>query len=86
MKIDGGDGQADGDGAYVRAAGSDAGAVYIVAGSSGQKDGGSLDHPAMFVSMSELGSLVVDVDGGLMDVTFIDELGATRDYFTLSKN
>jgi hypothetical protein len=86
MKIDGGDGQVDGDGAYARAPGSDAGAVYIVAGSSGQKDGGSLDHPAMFVSMSELGSLVVDVDGGLMDVTFIDEVGATRDYFTLSKN
>ena len=39
------------------------GAVYTVAGNSGQITGGSLDHPAMFVSLNVLGSMVLDVSG-----------------------
>jgi hypothetical protein len=85
MIVDGGDGHADGDGAYTRAAASMAGAVYVVAGSSGQTSGGSLDHPAMFISLDELGSLVLDIDGSELDASFLDETGAVRDYFTILK-
>jgi hypothetical protein len=60
--------------------------VYVVAGSSGKKDGGSLDHPAMFASMSELGSVVVDVDGLLLSASFIDEQGTVQDWFSIDKN
>ncbi len=58
MKVDGGDGRADGAGAYTKASlapTSHAGAVYIVAGSSGKVSGGSLNHPVMFTSLNELG-------------------------------
>ena len=61
------------------------GSVYIVAGSSGKTGGGSLNHPAMFTSLDVLGSLVLDVDGNRLDVTFVDDNGATLDYFTLLK-
>ena len=61
------------------------GAVYAVAGSSGKISGGDLDHPAMFVSLNQLGSMVLDVAGNRMDVKFIRETGAITDYFTLLK-
>lgn len=85
MKIDGGDGRKDGDGAYARSGGSKAGAVYVVAGSSGQTGGGSLDHPAMFISLNELGSLVLDFDEKVLDSTFVDDVGTKRDWFTIEK-
>jgi hypothetical protein len=80
--LDNGDGQEDGDGAYAKS--GPEGAVYIVAGNGGQVSGGSLNHPAMFVSLNELGSVIIDVNGGRMDVQM---LGTTtfRDHFTLLK-
>lgn len=89
MKKDGGSGREDGSGAYTKAASGPAahlGAVYGVAGSSGKVAGGSLNHPAMFVSMSVLGSMVLDVSDGRLDARFIDNVGATRDYFTIKKS
>ncbi|HUR32928.1 MAG TPA: Ig domain-containing protein [Vicinamibacterales bacterium] len=89
MKKDGGSGREDGTGAYAKAAAGPAphlGAVYGVAGSSGQIAGGTLNHPAMFVSMNVLGSMVLDVNDGRLDARFIDNLGATRDYFTIRKD
>ena len=53
-----GDGREDGDGAYRKPATTPtahAGAVYVVAGSSGQTEGGDLDHPAMFLSLERAG-------------------------------
>ncbi len=87
MKIDGGDGREDGTGPYVKpeGPGENQGAVYIVAGSSGQVSGGSLDHPAMITSMSRLGSLVLDIDGPRLHATFLRETGAIDDYFTIVK-
>ena len=41
--------------------------VYAVAGSSGKISGGLLNHPAMFISMSELGSMVLEVYGDRLD-------------------
>jgi hypothetical protein len=82
MIVDGGDGRADGIGAYIKDV---IGAVYIVAGSSGKTSGGSLDHPVMFFSLNRLGSLVLDVDGNQLDATFINEVGVIEDYLTMLK-
>lgn len=88
MKKDGGDGRTDGSGAYEKPTLGPApheGAVYAVAGSSGQIGGGALNHPAMFVSFNTLGSMVLDVSGNRLDAAFIDGAGMRRDYFTLVK-
>jgi hypothetical protein len=86
MILDSGDGTIGGDGAYVRAPASTDGAVYVVAGSSGQASGGSLNHPAMYISLNELGSLVLDVDGAALTATFVDDAGQSLDAFTIDKN
>ncbi len=61
------------------------GAVYAVVGSSGHISGGSLNHPAMFISLNRLGSLVLDIDGNRLDAKFLRETGAVDDYFTMVK-
>ena len=70
---------------YRKLAAPHAGAVYAVAGSSGQTSGGTFDHPAMFVSLDVLGSMVLDVAGSRLDAVFLDDLGAVRDRFALVK-
>ena len=88
MKVDGGDGRTDGAGAYTKATLTPtphAGAVYVVAGSSGKVSGGSLNHPVMFTSLNELGSMVLDIDGNRLDAKFLDDAGTVRDYFTMLK-
>jgi len=88
MKKDGGSGREDGTGAYSKPTVGPApheGAVYAVAGSSGQISGGTLNHPAMFVSFNTLGSMVLDVDGNRLDAKFLDSTGVVRDYFTMVK-
>ncbi len=88
MKVDAGDGREDGDGAYDKPTGGNEpneGAVYAVAGSSGKTSSASLNHPAMFVSMSRLGSMILDVYGDRLDAVFLDDAGATADHFTLFK-
>jgi len=65
--------------------GSHEGAVYAVAGSSGQISGGTLNHPAMFISLNNLGSMVLDVNGNTLDAKFLRENGAIADYFTIVK-
>ena len=83
---DAGSGRADEpDGAYGKDPGAHRGAVYCVAGSSGQQGGGSLDHPVMYLSLNELGSLILDVDGDRLDAKFLNHQGVIRDYFTISK-
>jgi hypothetical protein len=91
MKLNGGSGREDGTGAYTKPLGGPAanqGAVYAVAGSSGQTSGGTLNHPAMFISLNQLGSMVLDVDGDRLDARFLrpDTTPAIGDYFTLLKN
>ena len=88
MKKDGGSGRADGSGAYNKATlgpGPHEGAVYAVAGSSGQTAGGTLNHPAMFISLNNLGSMVLDVNGNTLDAKFLRENGAIADYFRIVK-
>ena len=62
-----------------------AGAIYAVPGASGQISGGTLNHPAMYVSLNVLGSMVLDVDGNRLDAKYLDNAGTVRDYFTLLK-
>ncbi len=84
-----GDGKIGSDGAYIKeTVGPNAGkgAVYITAGSSGKISGGDLDHPAMFSSLNELGSCVVEVQNNQLDMKFIRENGQIDDYFTIIKN
>jgi hypothetical protein len=88
MKKDGGSGRLDGTGSYHKPTAGKAaheGAVYTVAGSSGQASGGTLNHPAMFISLNLLGSMVLDVDDLRLDAKFVDNTGTVRDYFTIEK-
>jgi hypothetical protein len=82
MLVDSGDGRTDGDGAYTKEA---TGAVYVVAGSSGKTGGGSLNHPVMFFSISQLGSMVLDIDGDQLNATFVNDNGFIEDYLTMVK-
>ncbi|UUZ46598.1 DNRLRE domain-containing protein [Massilia sp. B-10] len=85
--INGGSGRVDGTGAYTKTASMPhSGAVYSVVGASGQVSGGTLNHPAMFLSLNELGSMVIDVSGQTMDIKYLNNNGTVRDYFTISKN
>lgn len=82
------DGRKDGTGIYTKPTRGPApheGAVYVVAGSSGQISGGTLQHPVNAISLNVLGSLVLDFNGHRMDATFIDEKAQVRDYFTIEK-
>jgi hypothetical protein len=88
MLLDGGSGRLAVDGPYVKPTSGPAphqGAVYTVAGSSGQITGGSLDHPAMYLSLNVLGSVVLDFDGERLDAVFLDDTGAARDTYTVLK-
>ncbi|MDF1697135.1 MAG: metallophosphoesterase family protein, partial [Saprospiraceae bacterium] len=83
-----GDGKSDGNGVYDKTVtGPEAGdgAVYITTGSSGKISGGSLNHQAMFYSVSQLGSCVLEVNGNQLDVKFVRETGSIDDYFTILK-
>ena len=60
------------------------GAVYVVAGNAGHVNPVG-PHPAMFLSLSRLGSLVVDVDGARLDVRFLRDTGFIDDAFTILK-
>lgn len=81
--LDPGDGDPEGDGVYVKRGRE--GAVFVVAGSSGQIGDAPLDHPAMAVSLRELGSLVLDVDGCTLDGRFVNLRGWLRDHFRITK-
>jgi hypothetical protein len=89
MKLNPGDGRPAGNGAYLKPlnGGGHKGAVYAVAGSAGQVSGTQPDfpHPAHFISLTNLGSLVLDINGNRLDATFVRENGTTPDTFTISK-
>jgi hypothetical protein len=96
MKRDGGSGRDDDSGAYLKAtfgAGAGEGAVYVVCGSSGWVTGptltlppdGYLKHPAMFIGLDRIGSMVIDVNSNRLDAKFLRNNGAVDDYFTIIK-
>jgi len=88
--LNSGDGRPSGNGAYTKPSYTpvaNTGAVYVVAGSSGQISGFNFGgfHPAMAVSLNEMGSLVLDVTGNRLDATFLRDNSSTPDTFTLIK-
>ena len=88
MKKDGGSGRETGTGAYRKRAGVHPrqGTVYAVAGTSGQIGGGTLDHPAIFFSVAQLGSLVLDVEADRLDARFLTSTGAIADSFSIVRS
>jgi len=88
MIKNGGDGRPGGNGAYAKPSTGPApheGAVYVVAGSSGQTSGFIGTHPAMFISLNNLGSVVLDIDGDKLDASFLRENASVVDTFRLLK-
>ena len=86
MRTDSGDGRIDGDGIYRKPYNSNTyGVIYTVAGSAGKVRSGPLNHPAHYSSLGELGSVVVDFDGDVVDVTFVSPDPAITDYYTIAK-
>ena len=86
--VDGGDGRLTGDGAYLKpdsVAEPNAGAVYVVAGSSSRLINRSLDHEAMYISLVQFGSVIIDVNGNEMYVEFLNDSGQATDSFTILK-
>jgi len=78
------------DGAYIKMNTDTMGAVYITAGSSGKISGGSLNHNAMYASINELGSCILEIenDGGNgqnLTIKFLNDGGVITDYFTINK-
>jgi hypothetical protein len=83
MRLDGGDGDPDGDGAYLKSAGPHGGTVYVVAGASGSLAGTIEPHPAMAVGLEELGSLAIDVEDNRLDLYFVRTDGTVGDHLRL---
>ncbi|HXV76560.1 MAG TPA: metallophosphoesterase family protein, partial [Candidatus Polarisedimenticolaceae bacterium] len=88
MKTDPGDGREDGGGPYQKPAlgpNPHSGIVHTVAGNGGRLSSGTFDHPAMFLSLMELGSLIIDVNQTRLDLRLLDRNGAILDYLTVFK-
>ncbi len=77
-----------GDGAYIKPLTGPRdrfGAVYNTAGMSGQADGGTLNHSAMYICYNSVGTVNLDVNGNTLTSTFVQSGGATPDNFTITK-
>ncbi len=93
MLKDGGSGREGGSGPYVKPGAGpnpNQGAVYVVCGSSGwatpaYTPGRYLNHPAMFIGLKQVGSLVLDVNGRRLDGKFLRNNGSIDDTFTILK-
>lgn len=85
MKVIAGDGRAVPYTKGTTATPNYVGTVYAVTGSAGTTTGGPLNHPAMVISLNELGSMVLDVSGSVLDATFLRETGAIDDSFRIDK-
>jgi hypothetical protein len=96
MAKDGGSGREDETGPYLKAGAGPTpheGAVYSVVGSSGWVTPGHptipaglyLKHPAMYIGLPKVGSLVLDVNTNRLDAKFVSNTGTIDDYFTIRK-
>ncbi len=79
----GGDGDPDGDGAYLKVPGPHHGTVYVVSGTGSRFEGTITPWPALAVGLSELGSLAIDVAGSELDVRMIRPDASVADHFRL---
>jgi len=88
MLVASGSGNPTGDGPYVKpVVGPDphSGIVHTVAGNASLISGGLLNHPAMYLSLNVLGSVVLDVNGNQLDVSMLDNGGLIQDQFRILK-
>ncbi len=87
MVVSGGDGDPNGNGAYVKPMGRipHSGSVSAVVGTGSIVYPGDFDHPVMVRGFMEYGALIVEIDGPRMDAVFLDETGQVRDQFALQK-
>jgi hypothetical protein len=89
MIIDDGDGSMTGDGPYQKGRiypePYSEGTVYAVVGSSTKLSHGDLNHPAMFTSLYELGSMVIEADYDYLNAVFINDVGDVLDDFSIWK-
>lgn len=61
------------------------GAVYNTAGMSGSTDSSPIDHPAMYISYNQVGTVNLDINGNTLTSTFIQADGSKPDNFTIVK-
>ena len=61
------------------------GAVYNTAGMSGQADGGTLSHNAMYISYDQVGTVNMEVVGNTLTCKFIQSGNTVPDNFTITK-
>lgn len=85
--LDDGDGDPDGDGAYRKSAGIHAheGTVQIVAGNAGQTMGRNGTIPFMRRTITEHGSVLVEVNGDTLVARMVNRNGSQRDLFSIVK-
>jgi hypothetical protein len=85
--LDDGDGDPDGDGAYLKSKGIKAheGTVQVVTGNSGAAMGRSGTMPVMRTIVLEHGSVLVDVNGDTLTGRMINRDGAESDLFSVVK-
>ncbi|MEN8170760.1 MAG: metallophosphoesterase family protein [Pseudomonadota bacterium] len=62
------------------------GIIYNVVGSSARANSGPLDHPAMTIARSELGSLLLDIDGNKLSAIAITPKGKVFDRYEIRKD
>ena len=63
-----------------------AGTVYVVAGSGGKLDPLGSRHAAMYYSVSQRGSLILDVSPSLLSAQFMTSTGTVIDRFDMEKS
>jgi hypothetical protein len=85
--LDDGDGDPNGDGAYRKSAGihPHQGTVAIVSGNAGAAISRKGTIPFMRRTMTEFGSVIVDVDGDTLTGRMINRAGKVRDLFSMVK-
>jgi hypothetical protein len=87
MIKNGGDGRWDGSGPYCKSStgpNPHQGTVYAKVTSASNYWLGET-HPAMFTTQMGLGCLILDIDGPVLDATFLRDDGRVTDYFTIIK-
>ena len=84
-----GDGSPLGNGRYNKPAGggiANSGTVYVVNGvGENAHIGGALDHPIMVNSFQIEGSMIIDIEGSVLDAYFVSRQGILLDQFGILK-
>lgn len=83
-----GDGKPNGDGAYSKSSIGDnggIGTVYSVNATASRRASGDLDHNAMYYSVRNYGSGILEVNGNNLTMKYLRDTGVVEDTFTIHK-